>query len=113
MTPSAISGVIQYAVLPWLFLLFAVVLIRMLRGDINTTGLLTTTPDGRLNPERVVLLAATIGALAGYALQTLSTEICDPTTGVCSMPEPPDSLLVLFAGANGIYLSGKLTRLNG
>lgn len=111
MTASTIASLIQYAVLPWLFLLFAVVVLKLLRGDIKTAGLLRTHPGGPIDPERVAVMGTTLFVLGGYALTALDTgAIFDTATKTYHMPDVPESALVLFAGANGIYLSGKLLR---
>jgi hypothetical protein len=111
MAAEMIASIIRYAILPWLFLLFAVVLLKMLRGDINTAGLLRTRPGGRIDPERVATMAATLFAIGAYALTVLHTGATfDPETQRFYMPDVPESILVIFGGANGVYLSGKLLR---
>jgi hypothetical protein len=112
MAAEMIASVIRYAILPWLFLLFAVILLKLLRGDINTTGLLRTRPGGPMDPERVTILAASLFAIGAYALEVLENgALLDPKTGDYIMPDAPESLLLLLGGANGLYLAGKLMRL--
>jgi hypothetical protein len=112
MTPELIAGFIQYAVLPWLFLLFAVILLQILRGDISTVGLLRTRPNGPIDPERITILAVSAFVVGAYALQVLEAgALYDAESKTYSMPNPPESLLVLLGGGHGVYLSGKLMRL--
>ncbi len=112
MTPSTVASIVQYAVLPWLFLLFAVVLLKLLRQEINTTGLLRSRLGDPVDPERVTILATSLFAIGAYALEVLNTGVVPGSkSGVHAMPDVPQSLLVLLGGANGLYLTGKLMRL--
>jgi len=111
MTATDVGQLIRYAVLPWLFLLFAVIILKMLRGEINMSGLLSDKPGGAISPERVSSLAGSIFAIGAYAFSVLAIGAPeDPTTGKPTMPDVPASLLVLLASVNGVYLSGKLIR---
>jgi hypothetical protein len=84
-------------------LLALVIAIRILRGDIPLAGLLSTTGSG-VDPERVQTLLVIGFVFAGYLTQFAAST--DPK----ALPEVPESLLVLLAGSNGIYLSGKVAR---
>ncbi len=112
MAADATASIIRYAILPWLFLLFAVVLLKILRGDINTAGLLRSRPGGPVELERVTILAASLFGIGAYALDALhGGALHDLKTNTYRMPDAPESLLVLLGGANGLYLAGKLMRL--
>jgi hypothetical protein len=111
MAAETVADVIRYAILPWLFLLFAVILLKLLRGDINTVGLLRSSPGGRIEPERVTVLAASLSAIGAYALDVLHSGVLTGPKGEPMMPDAPESLLLLLAAANGLYLTGKLVRL--
>ena len=112
MAAEMIAGIIRYAILPWLFLLFAVILLNILRGKISTAGLLLSRIGVPIDPERIAILAASLFAIGTYALDVLDAgALQDPKTGDYMMPDAPESLLLLLGGANGIYLMGKLMRL--
>ena len=112
MTATIVAGAVRYAVLPWLFLLFAVIVLKMLRGKINTVGLLRSSSDAPVDPERVGILATSMFAIGAYALNVLETgPILEPSTHILHMPDAPLSLLMILAGGNGIYLGGKFLRL--
>jgi hypothetical protein len=103
----------QYAMLTWLSAFFVVIVVQMMRGRINTAGLLASSSyrKNAVDPERVAVFAASLFAIAAYALEVLSVgPVFDPDTLTYSMPAPPETLLVLFGAVNGVYLSGKLIR---
>jgi len=112
MTLGDIGFLIQYAVLPWLLLFFAVVAIQILRGDINTRGLLRTrSAGGPIDPERVAILGTTLFAAGSYLLSALHQgAVFDEATHSYRMPDVPDALLAVLVGSNGIYLGGKIMR---
>lgn len=91
----------------WLFALAATVAVGMLRGTINTKGLLSEkrgSARGRTSPERVQLLLATLAAASTYVSQAAA--------GAASghLPEVPGEWLALMGGSYGIYLAGKAVR---
>lgn len=112
MTLGDIGFLIQYAVLPWLLLFFAVIAIQILRGDINTTGLLRTRSGSRgIDPERVAILGTTLFAAGSYLVSALHQgAVFVEATHSYRMPDIPDALLVVLGGSNGIYLGGKIAR---
>ncbi|HWA04683.1 MAG TPA: hypothetical protein VG819_14275 [Rhizomicrobium sp.] len=100
--------------LVWLALMAAVVGLRCIHGDINLAGLLahdsSDLADARPAPERVQLLASFLFALIAYARLAL-----DATQGAnadlpVQLPEAPAGLVLLLAGSQSIYLTGKLGR---
>jgi hypothetical protein len=98
-----LADIVKFALIGWLGLLALVIAIRILRGDIPLAGLLSTTGSG-IDPERVQALLVIGFVFAGYLTEfAASTELK-------SLPEVPESLLIVFAGSNGIYLSGKVAR---
>jgi hypothetical protein len=112
MSPLAVGQIIQYAILPWLFLLFAVVMLKIMRGDINNVGLLRTKLGAPIDPERVSTMASAALAIGGYGLTVLNSgAVRDPVSGAFSMPDAPLTLVALLGGANAIYLIGKFQRL--
>lgn len=98
-----LAEIVKFALIGWLGVLALVLAVRILRGDIPLTGMLSTS-GRRIDPERVQSLLVIGFVFAAYITQfAASTELR-------ALPEVPDSLLVLLAGSNGIYLSGKVAR---
>jgi hypothetical protein len=98
-----LADIVKFALIGWLGLLALVIAMRILRGDIPLAGLLSTTGAG-IDPERVQALLVIGFVFAGY-LTAFATST-DPR----SLRDVPESLLIVLAGSNGIYLSGKLAR---
>ena len=103
---NTLAQLCGYALLTWLIVLGLVIALGMLRGDIPLQGLLTTT-GGQIDPERVQSLLVSLFVLGTFIVQVVRS----PSHG--SLPEIPESLVVLFAGSNGLYLSGKIARTQG
>lgn len=104
----AFSWLMETLLLVWLAALAAMILYKMLTGEIRLTGLLAA--DGTpLSAERVQLLIGTLAALGGYALTVLEASRAAPDT-LSRLPDVPTSLLVLFGGSNTFYLASKFFR---
>jgi hypothetical protein len=86
-----------------LMLLAAVVVFNLLRGKINTVGLVRTSTDGSVDPERVLLMIATVMFAFGYLSFGLSSGAPDG-----SLPDLPDEIITALGGSNLLYLSGKI-----
>jgi hypothetical protein len=85
-----------------------VVALQLLNGKINTRYLLYGTITGRkkndgryFSPERVQLLAFTVGAALYYTAQVMGTA----SSG--TFPAIPQGWLAVMGGSNAIYLGGK------
>ncbi len=100
-----LARVVEYALAGWLGLLALVIAIRILRGDIPLNGLLSTTDAGGINPERIQSLL-----VVGFVFGAYLMEFFGAGSSTRSLPDVPESLLVLLAGSNGLYLSGKIAR---
>lgn len=89
--------------------LFAV---RMMQGRINVTGLMSATPGGRADPERALLLTATLAVAFYYTLKTITTPLSalPEQNGVYAMPDISVDLLTLLGGTQATYLSAKTWR---
>ena len=109
--PSA-AKILATGLLVWFAVLMALIAIRMLRGDIATSGMLThDANDGAMAPERVLHIAAFPLVLLYYIQSALGVDVSAVEEGVRpSMPDIPGNLLALLTGTNSFYLAGKLAR---
>jgi hypothetical protein len=103
--PRLFAEIAAFALIAWLGLLARVIALRMLRGDMPLTGLLSSSAEGGIDPERVQSVL-----VVGFAVLLYLTEFVRLPAGAAMLPEVPQSLLVLLAGSNGVYLSGKIAR---
>ena len=91
--------------------LIAVILFRMLTGQINMRGLLYgRMSDGNyyFSPERVQLMIFTIWVGLFYLLDTFETRVVNPTPETAhTLPEVNTPTLALVGGSQTIYLVGK------
>jgi hypothetical protein len=90
----------------WIFLLglAGTVAFQLLTGRINTTNLLSSkhgSSRGSISPERVQLLATTLGAAFYYVLQATASA----KSG--KLPDVPETWPAVMGGSNLIYLGGK------
>jgi hypothetical protein len=98
--------------LAWLAALALLISFRMLRGDIRTSGFLSTSSAGagiEIAPERVVAMVAFPAVLLMYVMTALNTDLT-AINGRPVMPDVPEFLLTLLTGGNGLYLAGKIAR---
>jgi hypothetical protein len=98
----------------WLGAFMLLVAIRILRGDIDTTGMLVTDPNrtGNVDPERAIAMGVAPAVLAFYVIHTLNTGAVPLPNGGLSMPDLSEGLVSLLTGSNGLYLAGKIARRN-
>lgn len=104
---TTLQAAIRLVGMLWLLALAALVALGMLTGTINTRGLLSEKRGparGRISPERVQLLLATLAAASTYVNQAVVGA------GTGNLPEVPDVWLALMGGSYGIYLAGKAVR---
>lgn len=104
MTPAAVTG---WVITVWLAALAAIIGFRLLNGQISMVGLLRTATGQPVDPERVQLLMGTLFGVAYYAGICMQRVTTDPTLG---LPNVPDTVLILLAGSQSLYLGGKITR---
>lgn len=85
----------------FLMLLAAILVFRLLTRKIQLSGLLNRKEDaGRVSPERVQLLLATLAMSAKYL-----GSVIHGTAGI--MPDVSREWLYLFGGSSGLYASVK------
>ena len=103
---------LEFLFVAWLGALAAVVAIKMLRGEINTHGLLSRTQGSDLEPERVALLVTTLAIAGFYVIHTLGTPLEDLTKTADGyfLPDLPEELLVVLGGSQATYLTAKFFR---
>jgi hypothetical protein len=102
---------IMWFMFAWLAALAAIVLLRLLGNGRLGELLHTTGPGGAagndIDPERVQLIAVSLGAIGYYFIQGIQAAAMGPVT---SLPEASGALTAVLAGSNTLYLSGKLLR---
>lgn len=92
----------------FLLALAGIVVLKLLTGEINTSGLFHGRISGRdpknnqyVSPERVQLLLVTVGAAFYY----LTLVLNNPNPG--TFPDIPQSWPTALGGSNAVYLGGK------
>ena len=88
--------------------LFGVVLLRVLSGHINTSGLVSSSASAPVEPERLQALIVAIGIPVLYAVEAISAFRADPM--LMALPEAPEWMFAAAAGSQALYISGKITR---
>jgi hypothetical protein len=106
-TTAAIARLDETGLLVWLGGLALLVGFRLMTGDIELDGLLRRhKQDDEPAPERVLLLAATLGFALYYFITGLSTPGEGPR--LC-LPDVPEGVLTALLGTHGIYLTRKIS----
>jgi hypothetical protein len=101
---QALAQLARWEALAFLAALFALLLVQLFAGQINTRGLFVGRKgDGTqyFSPERVQLLLFTLGA----AFQFLSSILRDSTR----FPVISDSWILALGGSHLLYLGGKFS----
>jgi len=104
---TTLQAAIRLVGLALVFGMAAVVALGMLKGTINTRGLLSEkrgATSRRLSPTRVQLLLATLAAATAYVSQAVTT------TDRGHLPTLSGEWLAAVGGSNGVYLAGKVVR---
>jgi hypothetical protein len=108
MSTEFIARCLTAGLLIWFVLLVVLIAGRILRGDLDTTGLLRAArPDADVLPERALSMSLFPLVIVSYAYTALHADV---NVSHPSLPDLPDNLLMLLAGGNGIYLAGKIAR---
>lgn len=95
----------------WLVAMTGLVALKILTNEIRLRGLLSSPNVEDIDPERIGLLLVSIFSIAAYGLSVATGErIIDSNTESIVMSDVPDSLLLILAGGNAIYISGKIVR---
>ena len=92
-----VTELITWEGLAFLLVLFGIVVVQLLTGQISLTRLLMKKEGDRsFSPERVQLLLATLATASQYLSQVLK----DPS----QLPRVPNSWLLLYGGSHALYL---------
>ena len=94
--------------LVWFASLAALIMVRVLRRDIRVEGMIATGADrvGQVDPERAVAMAVFPFVIGYYVIEALHADM----SVRASLPDIPQSLLVVLTGSNSLYLAGKIAR---
>lgn len=107
-----VASLLATGLLVWLGALALIVSMRVMRGEIRTSGFLSTssaTAGTEMAPERVVAMVAFPAVLLMYVMSALNADMT-AVNGRPVMPDVPEFLLTLLTGGNGLYLAGKIAR---
>jgi len=106
---SLLATLAKWEIALFLAALAAAVAVQLLNGQINTKRMLYGRVAGPpeaprryyFSPERVQLLAITLGAAVHY----LGLVLTNPTPG--TFPAVPEAVAAVVGGSNALYLGGK------
>ena len=106
------ARILEYGLLAWFGLLTLLIAVRILRRDIDASGLLThRAGDQSVLPERALHMAVFPVVIAYYLYTALQLDVTAVAEGVRpSMPNVPEYLLSLLTGTNSLFLAGKIAR---
>ena len=99
----------------WIFFglcgtLFVTIALRMLNGEIVTSGLVAGDTSRILQPERLQAALIAIGLPIAYAAMVIDEAArIGPLTRLI---DPPEWMLVAAAGSQSLYIAGKIARQN-
>lgn len=113
MTPALIAQVLKTGLLVWMALLMAIVVGRMLRGDMSTRGLLAEDPQRagtETAPTRAIAMLVFPLVIFFLILEALNFDPSTIAEGVRpTFPDISDNFVLLLTGGNGVYLAGKMS----
>ena len=105
---TTITNLFAAGLLFWFAALGALVVMRVLNGNIFAAGMLQhDATDSGVAPERVLAMLTFPAALASYAVMALHTDV---SSAHPSLPDVPASIITLLTGGNAVYLAGKVAR---
>jgi hypothetical protein len=108
---QSLITVVSWLVGLFLAALAAMILIRLLSGQINTRNLLYgRMSDGTpyLSPERVQLMIFTVWIGLFYLLETFETRVVNVTKETAhTLPDIETKTLAMLGGSQTVYLLGK------
>ena len=107
-----IAKILEYGLLAWFALLTLLIATRILRREIDVSGLLSQAAgDGRILPERALHIAVFPAVVAYYVYTSLHVDVMAVAEGTRpSLPDVPEYLLTLLMGTNSVFLAGKIAR---
>lgn len=113
MTPGLIAQVLKAGLLIWIALLMAIVVGRLLRGDMSTRGLLADSVQSagtETTPSRAIAMLVFPLVIFFLTIEALHFDPSAIAPGSRpTFPDISDNLVLLLTGGNGVYLAGKLS----
>lgn len=91
-----------------LSLLSATIVLRLLSGAINLSGLLATENGGGVEPERLQAVAVAVGVPILYAIDVVEAFRAEET--LTALPGMPEWMLVVAGASQTLYVGGKIAR---
>jgi len=110
MTIEFVTRLLATGLIVWMVLLFALLARSAMRGDVHGHGLLSHRPGDQLAPELALQIAVFPVVLLIYVMDALHTDVTGPNP---SLPDIPQSLLVVLTGSNSLSIAGRIARRNG
>ena len=99
MTPPSLA--LEIGLIAWLSAFGALLLYKVLTGQISLSGLMLDQPGDRVQADRLQLLVGSIAGTAVYVGLAIKAG---------GFPEIPEWMLTLLGGSQGLYLFGKKMR---
>jgi hypothetical protein len=113
MTAGLVAQVLKVGLCAWLALLMAIVIGRVLRGDISSRGLLANDASragSETTATRAIAMLVFPLVILFLIVPALNFDPAAVADGARPMfPDIPDNLVMLLTGGNGLYLAGKLS----
>lgn len=95
----------------WLTTLAVVVLLKTFQKQNGLGSMIAAPGRSQADPERIALLMITLGVALYYLIHTISLPLTAlETSDGYSLPDIPDEFLILLAGSQTAYVSGKSLR---
>jgi hypothetical protein len=88
--------------------LVLVIAYRLLTGQIDRRGLLTTAREQAAEPDRAQMLVLTMIGAGAYAM--LGVRHLAMVAQIPALPDPPSWLVIGLGASHALYLAGKIAR---
>ena len=104
------NAIMAWTITVWLWATAALIVYRLLTGQIRSNGLLRTgSSEHVVEPERVQLFIGSIAAAGLYVGYVLNAA-ADSAKPLTALPDIPTEAVLLMGGSNLLYLGGKYVR---
>ncbi|WP_428523864.1 hypothetical protein [Roseibium sp.] len=108
---SEYGVLLRFLIMPWLFLLFLIVIFRVGRSGVRFRDLVSSTQDGPAHPDRIATLTATVFVAISYIVIVMNEQAIVLGSGDNSrylMPDIPAEMLLILGGTQGTYVGKKI-----